>query len=117
MTQSQHQVERRLLMDVVVRQGPAVLELLAREDQPLLVGRDALLVLDLGIGVRVARVFRSAWQTSGAATDYVPPARLGTADSTPTCGRGPVQPTTPWDYQEEMADRRRNGTGVAGMRR
>ena len=75
------------------------------------------LVHGLGIGVRVARVFRSSWQTSGAATDYVPPARLGTADSTPTCGRGPVQPTTPWDYQEEMADRRRNGTGVAGMRR
>ena len=63
------------LLDVVVRERAAVLELLAGEDQALLVGRDALLVLDLGIGVRVyARVSRSAWQTSGAATDYVPPA-------------------------------------------
>merc|ERR1719183_3323757 len=42
--QAQHQVERRLLLDIVVRQGAAVLELLAREDQALLVRRDALLV-------------------------------------------------------------------------
>ena len=42
-----HQVEGRLLLDVVVRQGAAVLELLAGEDQALLVGRDAFLVLDL----------------------------------------------------------------------
>ena len=34
-------------MDVVVRQGTAVLKLLAREDQALLVGGDTLLVLDL----------------------------------------------------------------------
>ena len=47
--QAQHQVERGLLLDVVVRQGAAVLELLPREDQALLVGRDALLVLDLGL--------------------------------------------------------------------
>ena len=50
-TQAEHQVEGRLLLDVVVRQGAAVLELLAREDQALLVGRDALLVLDLGLDV------------------------------------------------------------------
>ena len=41
--QAEHQVQRRLLLDVVVRQGAAVLELLAREDQALLVRRDALL--------------------------------------------------------------------------
>ena len=35
-------------MDVVVRERTAVFELLAGEDQALLVGRDALLVLDLG---------------------------------------------------------------------
>ena len=45
--QAQHEVERRLLLDVVVRERAAVLELLAREDQALLVRRDALLVLDL----------------------------------------------------------------------
>jgi len=42
--QTQDQVERRLLLDVVVGQRPAVLELLAGEDQALLVGWDALLV-------------------------------------------------------------------------
>ncbi len=39
--QAQHQVQRRLLLDVVVGQRAAVLELLAREDQALLVGGDA----------------------------------------------------------------------------
>merc|ERR1719269_252890 len=47
--ETQHQVERRLLLDVVIREGAAVLELLAGEDETLLVGRDALLVLDLGL--------------------------------------------------------------------
>jgi len=51
-------VEGRLLLDVVVGQRAAVLELLAREDEALLVGRDALLVLDLLLDVvdRVARL-------------------------------------------------------------
>ena len=49
--QAQHQVERRLLLDVVVGQGAAVLQLLAGKDQALLVGGDALLVLDLGLDV------------------------------------------------------------------
>jgi hypothetical protein len=44
-------VERRLLLDVVVAQGAAVLELLAGEDEALLVRRDALLVLDLPLDV------------------------------------------------------------------
>ena len=38
-------MQRGLLLDVVVRQRAAVLELLAREDQALLVRRDPLLVL------------------------------------------------------------------------
>jgi hypothetical protein len=38
-------------LNVVVRQGPAILQLFAGEDQPLLVGRDALLVLDLGLDI------------------------------------------------------------------
>jgi hypothetical protein len=41
--QAQHQVQRRLLLDVVVGQGAAILQLLAGEDQALLVGWDALL--------------------------------------------------------------------------
>ena len=40
-------MQRRLLLDVVVSKRAAVLQLLAREDEALLVGRDALLVLDL----------------------------------------------------------------------
>ena len=35
--QTQHQVQRGLLLDVVVRKRPAVLELLAGEDEPLLI--------------------------------------------------------------------------------
>ena len=50
-TQAQHQVQRGLLLDVVVGQGAAILQLLASKDQSLLVGRDALLVLDLGLHV------------------------------------------------------------------
>jgi len=49
--QSQHQVESRLLLDVVVGQRATVFELLAREDETLLVGRDAFLVLDFGLDV------------------------------------------------------------------
>jgi len=50
--QAQHQVQRALLLDVVVAQRATILELLAREDQALLIRRDALLVLDLGLHVR-----------------------------------------------------------------
>merc|ERR1712061_780836 len=46
-SQSQHKMEGGLLLDVVVREGPAVLQLLSSKDQPLLVWGDALLVLDL----------------------------------------------------------------------
>ncbi len=42
--QPQYQVQGGFLLDVVVREGAAVFELLAGEDQALLVGRDALLV-------------------------------------------------------------------------
>merc|ERR1719267_507135 len=44
---AEHEVQRRLLLDVVVRQSTPVLELLAREDEALLVRWNALLVLDL----------------------------------------------------------------------
>ena len=44
-------MEGGLLLDVVVGEGAAVLELLASKDQALLVGGDALLVLDLGLDI------------------------------------------------------------------
>ena len=50
-TQTEDQVKSRLLLDVVVGEGAAVFELLASEDQALLVGRDTFLVLDLGLDI------------------------------------------------------------------
>ena len=50
-TEAEHQVEGGLLLDVVVRESAAILELLAGEDKTLLIGRDALLVLDLSLHV------------------------------------------------------------------
>lgn len=47
--ESQDEVEGGLLLNVVVRQAPPVLELLAGEDESLLVWGDALLVLDLSL--------------------------------------------------------------------
>ena len=44
-------MESGLLLDVVVGEGAAVLELLTGEDKSLLIGRDAFLVLDLGLHV------------------------------------------------------------------
>ena len=49
--EQQHTVEWGLLLDVVVQKCPAILELLASEDQPLLVRRHSLLFLDLGLDI------------------------------------------------------------------
>ena len=65
--ETQDQVEGRLLLDVVVREGAAVLELLARKDQTLLIRRDALLVLDLRLDV-VDRVRRLDVERDGLAS-------------------------------------------------
>jgi hypothetical protein len=50
-TETEDQVESALFLDVVVRQSATVLKLLAREDQALLVRRNAFLVLDLRLNV------------------------------------------------------------------
>ena len=59
---AEDEVESRLLLDVVVRKGAAVLELLAGEDETLLIRGDALLVLDLLLDVldRVSSARRRA---------------------------------------------------------
>ena len=51
-------MERRLLLDVVVAERTAVLQLLTREDKTLLVRRNTLLVLDLGLHIldRIGRL-------------------------------------------------------------
>merc|ERR1711923_391599 len=50
-SESEHKMEGRLLLDVVVRKSSAILQLLASEDQPLLIWGNAFLVLDLGLDV------------------------------------------------------------------
>ena len=50
-TETEDKVKGGLLLDVVVREGAAVLELLTSKDETLLVGGDTLLVLDLGLDV------------------------------------------------------------------
>ena len=61
-------MQRRLLLDVVVGQRATILELLAGEDQALLVRGNALLVLDLRLDV-VNRVRRLDLQRDGLASE------------------------------------------------
>mmetsp|Transcript_17942 Transcript_17942/g.40751 ORF Transcript_17942/g.40751 Transcript_17942/m.40751 type:complete len:208 (-) Transcript_17942:166-789(-) len=49
--ETEDQVERGLLLDVVVGEGAPVLQLFAGENEALLVRRDSLLVLDFGLDV------------------------------------------------------------------
>ena len=46
-TETQHKVKGRLLLNIVIGKGTAVLELLTGEDQTLLIRGNTLLVLDL----------------------------------------------------------------------
>jgi len=50
-SESENKMESGLLLDVVIREGSAILELLTSEDESLLIWWDALLVLDLGLDV------------------------------------------------------------------
>ena len=59
-------VKRALLLDVVIRERPTVLQLLPSEDEALLVRRDTLLVLDLRLHV-INRVGRLDLQRNGLA--------------------------------------------------
>jgi hypothetical protein len=61
-------MEGGLLLDVVVGQSAAVLELLAGEDQALLVRRDALLVLNLALNI-VDSVGGLDLESNGLASD------------------------------------------------
>ena len=47
-TKTEDEMEGGLLLDVVVRESAAILKLLASEDQTLLIGRNAFLILNLG---------------------------------------------------------------------
>ena len=50
-TETKDQVKGGLLLDVVVAQGTAILQLLSGKDKTLLIGGDSLLVLDLSLDV------------------------------------------------------------------
>merc|ERR1712117_422198 len=49
--ESENQVKSALLLDVVVGESSSVLQLLASEDQPLLIWGNAFLILNLGLDV------------------------------------------------------------------
>ncbi len=50
-TKAENQVEGGLFLDVVVGKSAAVFELLAGEDESLLIWGDAFLVLDFGLDI------------------------------------------------------------------
>jgi len=50
-SKSEDEMESGFLLDVVVRKGSSILELLSSEDESLLIGWDSFLVLDLGLDV------------------------------------------------------------------
>ena len=62
-------MKSRFLLNVVVREGSAVFELLASEDKTLLIRRDALLVLNLALDV-VDGVRRLNLKGDGLAGDW-----------------------------------------------
>ena len=50
-SQTQHQVQGGMVLDVVVGKGASILQLFAGKYQPLLVNWDAFLVLDLDLDI------------------------------------------------------------------
>ena len=124
-------MERGLLLDVVVAQRAAIFELLAREDEALLVGRDALLVLDLLLDV-VDRVARLDIERDGLARERLDEdlrggggnrfglgglggrGRFDELSSTGMCcGRGgAAAPRAPVPFCDEAANPRRPGRFV-----
>ena len=50
-TETENEVKSRFLLNIVIRKGTAILKLLSSEDQALLIGRNALLILNLGLDI------------------------------------------------------------------
>ncbi len=69
--QSEDEVKGGLLLNVVIAECPPVLELLAREDEPLLLGRNSFLVLDLRLDVlnRVVGLDIEGYRFAGESLD------------------------------------------------
>ena len=67
--ETEDKVEGGLLLDVVIGKSAAILKLLASKDEALLVGRDALLVLDLRLDI-VDGIRGLDLEGNGLASDY-----------------------------------------------
>jgi len=67
-SQPEHKMESGLLLNVVVGQSPAILQLFPSKDEPLLVWRDSLLVLYLRLHI-LNRVRRLNLQSDGLARE------------------------------------------------
>merc|ERR1719309_1125724 len=50
-SQSQHKVKSGFLLNVIIRESSSVLQLFTGKDQPLLIWRDSLLILDLSFNI------------------------------------------------------------------
>ena len=78
--ETKDEVKRGLLLDVVVREGETVLELLSCEDEMLLIRWDSLLVLDLGLyfvdRVRRLNIERDGLVACGRRTHAMYPRRM-----------------------------------------
>jgi hypothetical protein len=85
--ETQHQVKRGFLLDVVVGQGAAVFELLTRKDQTLLIRRDAFLVLNLRLDV-VNRVRGLDFERDGFARERLDENLHATAETQHQVKRG-----------------------------
>jgi hypothetical protein len=68
-TKTENKMKSRLLLDVVIGKSSAVLKLLAGEDQTLLIRRNSLLVLDLGLNI-VDGIGGLDLESDGLASDY-----------------------------------------------
>merc|ERR1719234_2060673 len=77
--QPEYEVEGGLFLDIVVGQSPAILQLLAGEDQPLLIRGDSLLILDLGLHI-LDGVRRFHLEGDGLAREGLHEDLHGTAD-------------------------------------
>lgn len=62
-------MESRFLLDVVIRQGTTVFELLASKDETLLVWWDPLLVLNFALDI-VDGIARLDFESDGFTSDY-----------------------------------------------
>ena len=67
-TETEHQVKSRFFLDVVIRERTAVFKLLSRKDQALLIRRNALLVLNLGLYI-IDGIARLNLQSDGLSGD------------------------------------------------